>query len=155
MTTKAEERLQELGIDIPELQAPLGAYVPSIISGNLLYISGQLPLAKGELVSKGKLGSEISIEEGMEAAKRAAINSIAVMKNELGDLGRVQRIVKVTGYVASAEGFNQQANVMNGASDFFFEVFGASGRHARVAVGVSELPLDAPVEVEVIAQISV
>ena len=155
MTTKAEERLLELGIDIPDVQAPLGAYVPSVVSGQLLYISGQLPLTQGELVFKGKLGSEVSLEQGIEASKRAAINSIAVMKNELGDLERVQRIVKVTGYVASSAGFTMQANVMNGASDLFFEVFGEAGRHARVAVGVSELPLDAPVEVEVIAQISV
>ena len=155
MTTKAEERLKELGIEVPEVQAPLGAYVPAVISGDLLYISGQLPIASGELVFKGKLGAEVAVEDGMEAARRAAINAIAVMKNDLGALERVKRIVKITGYIASASGFNQQANVMNGASDLFYEVFGEPGRHARVAVGVSELPLDAPVEVEVIAQISV
>ncbi|MCG8369471.1 MAG: RidA family protein, partial [Proteobacteria bacterium] len=99
--------------------------------------------------------AEVAVEDGMEAARRASINAIAVMKSELGGLERVKRIVKITGYIASAPGFNQQANVMNGASELFFEVFGEPGRHARVAVGVSELPLDAPVEVEVIAQISV
>ncbi len=154
MTIKAEDRLKELGIDIPQVQTPLGAYVPAVITGHLIYISGQLPMVSGELTLKGKVGSEISLEQGMEAARRASVNAVAVLKNELGDLDRIERIVKITGYVASAPGFNQQANIMNGASELFFQVFGEAGRHARVAVGVSELPLDAPVEIEVIAQIS-
>ena len=153
-TIKAEDRLKELGIEIPEVQAPLGAYVPAVISEQLIFISGQLPMTGGELSVKGKVGAELSVEQGMEAARRASINSIAALKSELGDLDRVQRIVKITGYIASAPGFNQQANVMNGASDLFFQAFGEAGRHARVAVGVSELPLDAPVEIEVIARIS-
>jgi len=154
MTTKAEERLERLGIVVPQVQTPLGAYVPAVISGHLIYVSGQLPLVEGELTLKGKVGSEVSVEEGMEAARRASINAIAVLKNELGELDRVERIVKITGYIASAHGFNQQANVLNGASDLFFQVFGESGRHARVAVGVLELPLDSPVEIEVIAELS-
>jgi len=154
MTIKAEERLADFGIEVPEVQTPLGAYVPAVISGQLIFISGQLPMVKGELTRKGKVGSEVSLEQGMEAARRASVNAIAVLKNELGDLDRVERIVKITGYVASAPGFNQQANVMNGASELFFQIFGEAGRHARVAVGVSELPLDAPVEIEVIAKIS-
>lgn len=154
MTIKAEDRLKELGIDIPQVQTPLGAYVPAVITGHLIYISGQLPMVSGELTLKGKVGSEISLEQGMEAARRASVNAVAVLKNELGDLDRIERIVKITGYVASAPGFNQQANIMNRASELFFQVFGEAGRHARVAVGVSELPLDAPVEIEVIAQIS-
>ncbi len=153
-TKKAEERLEELGIEVPPLQAPLGAYVPAVISGHLIYVSGQLPLVKGELTIKGKVGSEVSLEQGMEAARRASINAISVLKNELGQLRRVERIVKITGYIASAPGFNQQANVLNGASELFFQVFGEPGRHSRVAVGVFELPLDSPVEIEVIAQIS-
>ena len=153
-TIKAEERLEELGIEIPQVQAPLGAYVPSVISGHLIYISGQLPLVEGELSIKGKVGSEVSIEQGMEAARRASVNALAVLKSELGDFDRVERIVKVTGFIASAPGFNRQADVLNGASELFFQVFGQQGRHARVAVGVSELPLDSPVEIEVIAQIS-
>jgi len=153
--TKTEERLAELGIEVPDVQAPLGAYVPAVVSESLIFISGQLPLLRGELEFKGKVGSDISVEHGMEAARRASINAIAVLKSELGDLSRVERIVKLTGYVASAPGFNKQANVINGASELFFEVFGEPGRHARVAVGVSELPLDAPVEIEVIARISV
>ena len=152
--TKAEERLEWLGIEVPDVQAPLGAYVPAVISENLIFISGQLPLVKGKLGFKGKVGSDVSIELGMEAARRASINVIAVLKSELGDLSRVERIVKLTGYVASAPGFNKQANVLNGASDLFYEVFGDRGLHARVAVGVPELPLDAPVEIEVIAQVS-
>ena len=153
-TIRAEDRLEQLGIEIPLVQAPLGAYVPAVISENMIFISGQLPLVSGELAFKGKLGSEITVEQGMEAARRASINAISVLKNELGNLDRVERIVKITGYIASATGFNQQANVLNGASELFFEVFGEPGRHARVAVGVSELPLDAPVEIEVIALIS-
>ena len=155
MTAKVENRLKALGIEIPGIQTPLGAYVPAVISGRLIYVSGQLPLVKGELEYIGKLGSDLTIEQGMEAAKRASINAIAVLKNELGDLSRVKGIVKITGYIASAPGFNGQAAVMNGASDLFFQVFGESGRHARVAVGVSELPIDAPVEIEVIARISI
>lgn len=154
MTKKAEERLVELGLEVPSVQAPLGAYVPAVISGHLIYISGQLPLVNGVLTIRGKLGSEVSIEQGMEAARRASVNAIAVLKNELSDLEQVERIVKITGYIASAPGFNQQADVLNGASELFFQVFGESGRHSRVAVGVSELPLDSPVEIEVIAQIS-
>lgn len=153
--TKAEERLEELGIEVPDVQAPLGAYLPAVISENLIFISGQLPLVRGELAFKGKVGSDVSIELGMEAARRASINAISVLKSELEDLSRVERIVKLTGYVASAPGFNKQANVLNGGSDLFYEVFGDRGLHARVAVGVSELPLDAPVEIEVIAQFSV
>jgi enamine deaminase RidA (YjgF/YER057c/UK114 family) len=153
-TKKAEERLEELGIEVPPLQAPLGAYVTAVISGHLIYVSGQLPLVKGELAIKGKVGSEVSLEQGIEAARRASINAISVLKNELGQLQRVERIVKITGYVASAPGFNRQANVLNGASELFFQVFGEPGCHSRVAVGVSELPLDSPVEIEVIAQIS-
>lgn len=154
MTTKAEDRLKELGIEVPQVQAPLGAYVPAVILEHLIYVSGQLPLVKGELTLKGKVGAEVSVEQGMEAARVASVNAIAVLKSELGDLERIAKIVKITGYIASAPGFNQQANVMNGASELFFQAFGEAGRHARVAVGVSELPLGAPVEIEVIAQIS-
>jgi len=153
-TAKAEERLEELGIEVPQVQVPLGAYVPAVISGHLIYVSGQLPLVKGELTIKGMVGSEVSIEQGMEAARRASINILAVLKNELGGFDRVERIVKITGFIASAPGFNRQADVMNGASELFFQVFGEQGRHSRVAVGVSELPLDSPVEIEIIAQIS-
>ena len=127
-TIKAEERLKELHIEVPQVQAPLGAYVPAVISGNLIYLSGQLPLVNGELLYTGKLGSEVTIEQGMEAARIASINAIAAIKSELGSIERVERIVKITGYVASADGFTQQANVMNGASELFFQVFGEAGQ---------------------------
>ncbi|HEX9830723.1 MAG TPA: RidA family protein [Thermodesulfobacteriota bacterium] len=151
---KAEEKLKELGIEIPKVTAPLGSYRPAVISGNLIFVSGQLPLKEGRLLLKGKVGAEVSIEDGMEAAKIAAINSVSALKNELGDLNRITRIVKVTGYVSCSPGFDMQAKVINGASDFFYEIFGEMGRHARAAVGVYELPLGAPVEIEVIAEIS-
>jgi enamine deaminase RidA (YjgF/YER057c/UK114 family) len=151
---RVEERLRELGIEISPPPAPQGAYQPAVISGNFIFVSGQLPLKEGELLYRGKVGNEISIEEGMQAARLTALNSLSVMKSELGDLGRIRRIVKVTGYVASAAGFNMQAKVINGASQFFYDIFGEIGRHARAAVGVYELPLGAPVEIEVIAEIS-
>jgi enamine deaminase RidA (YjgF/YER057c/UK114 family) len=119
-----------------------------------MFISGQLPIKGKELLYKGKVGKEVSVEEGALAARLAAINSLAVMKSELGDLDKIRRIVKVTGYVASASGFNMQANVINGASELFYDTFGDIGRHARATVGVYELPLDCPVEIEVIAEIS-
>ncbi|HXG30186.1 MAG TPA: RidA family protein [Thermodesulfobacteriota bacterium] len=152
-TIKAEQRLRELGIEILQTPAPLGSYKPAVISGDLIFISGQLPIKEGRLLYKGKVGAEVSVEEGMDAARMAAINAISIMKGELGDLDRVRRIVKVTGYVSSASGFDMQASVVNGASDLFYQVFGEEGRHARVAVGVYELPLGSPVEIEVIAEI--
>ncbi len=151
---RAEERLKELGIEINTPPKPQGFYQHAVISGNLIFISGQLPLKGEQLLYQGKVGEKVSIEEGAMAARLAAINSLSIMKSELGDLGRVNKIVKVTGYVASAPGFNLQAKVINGASEFFYDIFGDMGKHARAAVGVHELPLDSPVEVEVIAEIS-
>ncbi|MBI2486029.1 MAG: RidA family protein [Deltaproteobacteria bacterium] len=153
-TIKVEKKLKELGIEIPKVTAPLGSYRAAVISGNLIFVSGQLPIKEGRLLFKGKVGAEVSIEDGMEAARIAAINSVSILKNELGALNRITRIVKVTGYVSSAPGFDMQAMVINGASDFFYKIFGEMGRHARAAVGVYELPLGAPVEIEVIAEIS-
>lgn len=152
---RVEERLSELGIKLPDIAAPLGSYKPALISGNLIFISGQLPLSDGRLLFRGKVGSDITVEEGMQAARASAVNALAAMSKELGGLGRVNKIVKVTGYVASAPGFHNQANVINGASDLFYQVFGDYGRHARAAVGVAELPMNAPVEVELIAEITV
>jgi len=133
---------------------PLGSYLPAVISGNLIFVSGQLPLKDGNLLHKGKVGVDLSVEQGIEAARVAAINSVLVMKSELGDLNRITRIVKVAGYVSSGTGFDMQAKVVNGASDLLYEIFGDIGRHARAAVGVYELPLGAPVEIELIAEIS-
>jgi len=151
--TEVNKRLEELGIKLPDPPDPLGAYKPAVMSGQLLFISGQLPLRDGSLVFKGKVGAQVTAEEAYQAARVSSINVLAVIGKEIGDFSKVKKIVKITGYVSSAEGFNSQAGVVNGASDFFFEVFGEAGRHARVAVGVSELPADSPVEIEVIAEI--
>lgn len=151
--TEADKRLEELGIKLPVPPDPLGAYVPAVTSEHLLYISGQLPLVDGNLACKGKVGGEVTEEDAYQAARIASINALAAIKKHLGGFDKLKRIVKLTGYVASAPGFNSQAGVINGASDFFFEVLGEKGRHSRVAVGVSELPADSPVEIEIIAEI--
>lgn len=151
--TGVDERLKELGIKLPVPPDPLGAYVPSVESGHLLYISGQLPLTDGSLAYQGKVGGEVTEDEAYQAARIASINALAVIGKHLGGFKRLKKIVKLTGYVASAQGFKSQAGVVNGASDFFFEVLAEAGRHARVAVGVSELPADSPVEIEIIAEI--
>ena len=153
--TEVKKRLDELGIKLPAPPDPLGAYKPAVVSGNLIFVSGQLPLRDGNLLFKGKVGSDVTAEGAYQAARASSINALAVIGKEIGDFSKVKRIVKITGYVSSAEGFNLQAGVINGASDFFFEVFGEAGRHARAAVGVSELPADSPVEIEVIAEIEV
>ena len=151
---RVEEKLSELGIKIPDVPTPLGSYKPASITGNLIFISGQLPLSEGRLLFEGKLGGDVTVEQGMQAARASSINALAAMSKELGGLDRIKKIIKVTGYIASAPGFHGQANVLNGASDLFFQVFGESGRHARAAVGVAELPMNAPVEVELIAEIT-
>ncbi|ACZ42850.1 Endoribonuclease L-PSP [Thermobaculum terrenum ATCC BAA-798] len=150
-----EARIKELGIEIPEPARPLAAYVPTVRTGNLVFVSGQLPTRGGELVARGKLGEGVSLEDGQEAARVAAINALAALRAELGSLDLVRRIVKLTGYVASAPGFVAQPQVINGASELMQAVFGESGRHARAAVGVSELPNGAPVEVELIAEVAI
>ena len=147
------DRLKELGIDLPDIASPLGSYKPASVTGSLLFVSGQLPLSGGKPLFEGKVGADVSSEDAALAARQSAINALAVLKKELGTLDNVKKIVKVTGYVASAPGFTGQAGVINGASDLFFDVFGDEGRHARAAVGVSELPLNAPVEVEIVAEI--
>ena len=149
-----EEKLKELGIEIVDIPKPLGSYKPCVRTSNLLYISGQLPVRSGKLLYEGKIGNELKIEEGKEAARAAAINCISVLKNEVGDLDKVEKIVRVTGYISSASGFTGQANVLNGASDLFYDVFGQKGIHSRVAVGVFELPMGSPVEIELIAEVS-
>lgn len=151
---KVEDRLKELGITIPETPLPLGSYKPASVSGNLIFISGQLPLSGGKLLFQGKVGSDVTAEDAALAARASAINALAAMSRELGGLGRVRKILKVTGFVASAAGFYNQASVVNGASDLFFQVFGEDGRHARASVGVAELPMNAPVEIELIAEIA-
>lgn len=149
-----EERLAELGIELPEVPSPAGSYVPTARTGSLVYTAGQLPVVKGELPATGKVGAEVTPERAAELAGICALNAIAALKAELGDLSRVVRIVKVVGFVASAPGFTGQPQVINGASDLLAKVFGAAGKHARSAVGVAVLPKDTPVEVELIAEVT-
>ena len=149
-----EERLRELGIELTEEVPALGSYVPATVSGNLIFISGQLPVENGNLCFTGKLGSDLTVEQGYEAARLAAINGLSVISHTLEDLRQLGRIVKVTGYVASAPGFTEQHKVVNGASELFTDVLSERGRHARVAVGVPSLPMDSPVEIEIVAEFS-
>ncbi len=148
-----EERLAELGIELPPAAAPLASYVPVRISGTHAYVSGQVPLEEGRLLSSGRLGAERSVEEGQGAARRCALQALAALRDALGRLDRVRGVVKLDVFVASAPGFTDQPKVANGASDVLVEIFGEPGRHARTAVGVSELPLGASVEVAVTVQI--
>ncbi|GLZ13788.1 LysR family transcriptional regulator [Actinomadura sp. NBRC 104425] len=148
-----EERLRDLGLELPEVVAPAGSYVPAVRTGSLVYTAGQVPMVGGKLPVTGKVGAEVSLEEAVEQAKICALNAMAALRAETGELARVRRIVKVVGFVASAPDFYDQAKVVNGASDLLGAVFGDAGRHARSAVGVAVLPLNAPVEVELIAEV--
>jgi enamine deaminase RidA (YjgF/YER057c/UK114 family) len=148
----AYARLAELGLTLPTVVPPLAAYVPAVQSGLHVYVSGQLPMVDGKLPYTGKVGAEVTPEQGTELARICALNALAAIDSLVG-LGRIGKIVKLTGFVASAPGFTGQPGVVNGASELFGDVLGELGRHARSAVGVAELPLGAPVEVEVIAEI--
>lgn len=150
---KIEERIAELGIDLPEAAAPAAMYIPVKQAGNMLFVSGQIPVVKGELKYTGKAGKDKTLEEAQEAAKVCAINIISAVKGYLGDLDKVKNIVKITCFVASETGFDKQHLVANGASQILFDVFGEAGRHTRSAVSVNQLPLNATVEVEAIIEI--
>lgn len=153
MTTHSE-RLAELGIELPEVVAPVAAYVPTVRTGNLIHTSGQLPLAGGELVATGKVGSDVTLEQGAEAARVCAINALAALADAAGGVDNIVRIVKVVIFVSSDPNFTDQPLVGNGASEFFGQALGDAGQHARSAVGVATLPRDASVEVEVIAEVA-
>jgi enamine deaminase RidA (YjgF/YER057c/UK114 family) len=144
-----EARLAELGLALPEVVRPAGAYVPAVRTGRYVYTAGQVPMVDGALPAAGKVGAEVSAERAKELAQVCALNALAAVKSVAGDLDRVARVVKVLGFVASAPGFTAQPQVINGASELLGEVFGEKGHHARSAVGVAVLPLDAPVEVEI------
>ena len=148
-----EARVRELGIEVPTLPPPLAAYVPAVRTGNLVYASGQTPTIEGVLQVRGTLGADLTVDQGQAAARLAALNCVAEVRGSLGSLDKVVRIVRLTGYVASAPGFGDQPAVMNGASRLLEEIFGEAGRHARSAVGVAELPGGAPVEVELIVEV--
>ena len=144
------ERLAELGIELPAVAVPAGAYIPAVVEGNLVFTAGQIPFVDGALPATGKVGAGVEPEVAKDLARVCALNALAAIADVIGSLDRVTQIVKVTGFVASAPGFNGQPGVINGASEVLGEIFGEAGRHARSAVGVAELPLDAPVEVELI-----
>jgi enamine deaminase RidA (YjgF/YER057c/UK114 family) len=147
-----EERLADLGLAVPEVPKPVAVYVPAVRSGNLVFTSGQLPMRSGELMQTGKVGGDVGPDEAVECAQQCALNAIAAVKAELGDLDQVKRVVKVVVFVASTPDFTGQPQVANGASELFGSVFADAGVHARSAVGVPVLPLDAPVEVELVVE---
>lgn len=152
--TSPQERLDALGLKLPEVQAPVAAYVPAVRTGAYVYTAGQLPLVDGKLPATGKVGAEIGAEQAKELARACALNALAAAASVSGgDLAAMRQVVKVTGFVASAPDFTGQPQVVNGASELLLEVFGDAGRHARSAVGVAALPLDAPVEVELIVEV--
>lgn len=148
-----EERLASLGLEVPEVAKPVAVYVPAVRSGDHVFTSGQLPMRSGELITTGKVGGEVSAEEAVECARQCALNGLAAIRAELGDLSQVKRVVKVVAFVASTPDFTGQPGVANGVSELLGEVFGDAGVHARSAVGVPVLPLDAPVEVEMIVEV--
>lgn len=147
-----EAKLEQMGISLPKAPKPVGCYVPAVLVDGFVYTSGQVPFVDGEIKYKGKVGADLTESEGYQAARVCAINCLSAIKELTGSLDNVERVVKVTGFVNSAAGFSRQPAVVNGASDFLGEVFGEAGRHARAAVGVSELPLNAAVEVEMIVK---
>ncbi len=150
----ANQRISDLGITLPQVATPAGAYVPAVVSGNLVFTAGQIPLVDGKLVATGKVGKDLSAEQAKEIARICALNAVAAVKSVIGDLDRVKKIVKVVGFVSSTPDFTAQPSVVNGASELLEQIFGDKGIHARSAVGVAVLPLDAPVEVELVVEFS-
>ena len=147
-------RLAELGIVIPDVVPPVAAYVPAVVTGRYVYTSGQLPMRDGTMIAEGLVGSDVDPEVAKDCARQSAINALAAAQSVIGSLDRVTRVVKVVGFVASAPGFTGQPAVINGASELLLEVFGDAGRHARSAVGVAGLPINAPVEVEMVLEVA-
>ena len=153
MIKKIEERLLEISLVIPDLSPPLAAYIPAKQTGNLVFTAGQLPMVNGELISKGLLGQDVEIDEANKAARICTLNALAAIKGVIGDLDRIKQIVRVVGYVASVPTFTQQPAVVNGASELLLEIFGENGKHARSAVGMAVLPLNASVEIELTVEV--
>lgn len=152
--TSVTQRLAELGITIPQVVPPVAAYVPAVVTGRYVYTSGQLPMRDGAMIAEGLVGSDVDADVAKDCARQSAINALAAAQSVIGSLDRVTRVVKVVGFVASAPTFTGQPGVINGASELLQEIFGDSGRHARSAVGVAALPLNAPVEVEMILEVA-
>jgi enamine deaminase RidA (YjgF/YER057c/UK114 family) len=152
--TTPDERLAEIGLTVPDVVPPVAAYVPATQTGSLVYTAGQLPMRDGSLITTGKVGGDVTAEQATECAQQCALNAIAAVKSVVGDLSRITRVVKAVVFVASTPDFTGQPGVANGASELLGDVFGDAGRHARSAVGVPVLPLDAPVEVELVVEVS-
>jgi enamine deaminase RidA (YjgF/YER057c/UK114 family) len=148
-----EQKIESLGIKLPTPPTPAGSYVPVVRTGNLLYISGQIPMEDGKVVFTGKVSDE-NLETAQKSARMCAINILAQLKRELGDLEKVSKIVRISGFVNSVPGFSQHPKVINSASDLFFEIFGEKGKHSRIAVGVASLPLDSMTEIDAIVEVS-
>jgi len=150
---KIESKLDKLGLRLPDAPKPVAAYIPAKQTGNLVFTAGQLPMVSGELISKGLLGQDVEIDEANKAARICTLNALAAIKGLIGDLDRIKQIVRVVGYVASVPTFTQQPAVVNGASELLLEIFGENGKHARSAVGMAVLPLNASVEIELTVEI--
>lgn len=148
-----EAKLAEMDITLPAAPKPVATYIPAVRAGDLLFLSGTGPFKDGQIVFAGKLGRDLTVEQGYEAARLTLLNALAMVRQELGSLDRVARVVRLTGHVASAEGFTQQPAVINGASDLLVKIFGEAGRHARLALGAAELPLNMCIEIELILQV--
>ncbi len=146
--SRIDDRVAELGLIIPAVSKPVAAYIPAVVTGNLVFTSGQLPMVDGELPAKGKVGAEVDPELAHQLARQCVLNGLAAARSAIGSLDRITRVVKVVGFVASAPDFTGQPGVINGASELLGEIFGEAGQHARSAVGMAVLPLDAPVEIE-------
>jgi enamine deaminase RidA (YjgF/YER057c/UK114 family) len=149
-----EDKLKQLGIKLPEAPNPLGSYIPVLRIGNLIFLSGILPLIQGRLTRQGKVGKDVSLDEAREDARVVTVNALSVLKSHIKDLDKIKRCIKITGYVASDTDFTDQPKVLNAASDLLFEIFGEKGRHVRSAVGVNVLPLNSPLEIEFIFEVS-
>lgn len=154
MSAGTEDKLKELGITLPEAPTPLGSYVPCIRTGDLLFLSGILPLRAGKLAKAGRVGESVSLQEAQEDARQVVINALSVIKANVGTLDKISRCIKLNGYVASAPDFTDQPKVLNAASDLLFEIFGEAGRHARAAVGVHVLPMNSPIEIDFIFELT-
>jgi enamine deaminase RidA (YjgF/YER057c/UK114 family) len=150
---KVEDRLKSLGMVLPEVPAPLAAYIPAKKTGQVIFTAGQLPIQKGELICKGLLGQDVDVEQAYQAARICTLNALAAIKGVIGDLDRIKQIVRVVGYIASVPTFTQQPAVVNGSSELLLEIFGENGKHARSAVGMTVLPLNASVEIELTVEV--
>ena len=148
-----EDKLKELGIELPEAPDPLGSYIPVVRTGNLVFLSGMLPLIQGKLTRQGKVGRDINLDVAGEDARVATVNALSVLKAHIGSLDKVKRCIKITGYVASDPDFLEQPKVLNAASDLIFEIFGERGKHVRTTVGVNVLPFNSPIEIEFIFEV--